>query len=104
MSTPIAQRGWRDISGLIGVSGSVAAFITAVIAFSLLELSFKTWAVGRFFAGRAGIFVDAFILICAGSVLTLILSFCGRGKWRIVGAAVSFATIVFVICVFGANK
>jgi hypothetical protein len=95
---------WREKSGLAAVYGSVTAFAVAAIAFLLLELSFKTWVIGRFFVGRASIFVDAFILVCAGSVLTLILSLCGRGKRRIVGAAVSSMTIIFVICLFGANR
>jgi hypothetical protein len=71
--------------------------------FGLLQASFKTWAVGRFFAGRAGLFVNAFLLLGTLSILTVLASFFGRGKRRVIGLAASVVTIFGAVLVFWIN-
>ena len=99
MKSSAAERGWRDKAGVIGVMLSAVALTTAVVAFVLLELSFGTWRVGRYFDGHASVIVDAFLLVWIVSLLTLVLSLFGHGKPRIIGTALSIVSIIFVALV-----
>ena len=100
MNAAMEQRDWRDISGSVAAYGSVGAFVIALIAFILLELSFNTWAVGRYLAGHADVLVGVFLLVWAFCSLTFVLSLCGRGRLRGIGAIVSVVTIIFMAVVF----
>jgi hypothetical protein len=83
--------------GLAGAATAVTAFSIAVLGFILLEASFRTWIVGRFFQNRAQVFADLFLVSAACSGVTLILSLLGKDKARRVGAAFSIATLALVI-------
>ena len=86
--------------GLAGAGTAVTAFSIAVLGVILLEASFRTWTVGRFFQNRAQVFADLFLVLAACSVVTLILSLFGRDNGRRVGAAFSIATLALVIFTF----
>jgi hypothetical protein len=90
--------------GLAGAATAVTAFSVAVLGFILLEASFRTWAVGRFFQNRARVFVDLFLVLAACSAVTLILSLLGKDNGRRVGAAFSIATSSLVIFIFWLEK
>jgi hypothetical protein len=94
----------RRSVGLTGAATSVAAFSVAVLGFILLEASFRTWTVGRFFHNRAQVFVDLFLLSGACSAVTLILSLLGKDNGRRVGVAFSIATFALVIFIFWLEK
>jgi hypothetical protein len=94
------ERGWRDKAGVAGVVMAAVSLTTAVVAFSLLELSFKTWRVGRYFDGHAGLLVDTFLVVWIVSVLTLVLSLFGHGRLRVIGTLLSMVSIIFVALVF----
>jgi hypothetical protein len=100
MRSSAVERSWRDTAGAIGVVLSAVALTSAIVAFVLTELSFRTWRVGRYFDGQAGAFVDAFLLVCIFSLLTLVLSLCGHGRPRIIGTVLSVVSIIFVALVF----
>jgi hypothetical protein len=82
---------------------AIASFVIFVPAFALLEGSCHTWSIGRFFAGRAGIFVDLFLVLASMSFVALALSCCGRGKSRLLGVFFSIITIASVVAVFWTN-
>ena len=104
MNEQAISNDWRGRLGLVGMYGSATALASGVIVFFLMLGSFKTTFIGRLFASRAIILVDAFLLVLITSVLTLILSSFGRGKQRTFGVAMSILTIVMVIFIFGANE
>jgi hypothetical protein len=85
---------------LAGAATAVTAFSIAVLGFILLEASFRTWTVGRFFQNRAQVFADLFLVLAACSAVTLILSLLGKDNGRRVGAAFSIATFALVIFIF----
>jgi hypothetical protein len=71
----------NDLRGRVGLAGAataVTAFSVAVLGFILLEASFRTWTVGRFFQNRAQVFVDLFLVLAACSAVTLIFPFSVR--------------------------
>jgi hypothetical protein len=90
--------------GLAGAATAVTAFSVAVLGFILLEASFRTWTVGRFFQNRAQVFVDLFLVLATCSAVTLILSLLGKDNGRRVGAAFSIATLALVIFIFCLEK
>jgi hypothetical protein len=90
--------------GSVGAIGSATVFTIVIIAFCLLEASFRTWTVGRFFENCAGIFVDLFLVMGVCSILTLILSCFGYGKRRGFGIALSVMVLALITFIFGTNK
>ncbi len=48
----------RSLAGVLGAVASVVILATTLVGLALLEASFRTWTVGRFFSRRAGAFVD----------------------------------------------
>jgi hypothetical protein len=84
----------RRIAGLAGAATAVTVFSVAVVGFILLEASFKTWTVGRFFQNRAQVFADLFLVLAGCSAVTLILSLLGRDNGRRVGTAFSTALLL----------
>jgi hypothetical protein len=94
---------FRRKVGFVGATASVTVFSIVVVAFCLLEASFRTWTVGQYFANRAAIFADLFIIMAACSLITLILSRLGRGRHRGVGITFSLATLALVILIFSTN-
>jgi hypothetical protein len=94
---------FRRKVGFVGVTASVTMFSIVIVAFCLLEASFRTWTVGQYFTNRAAIFADLFIITAACSLITLILSCLCRGKHRGVGIAFSVATLALVIFIFSTN-
>jgi hypothetical protein len=103
VSTNDSSRDLRTVISTANLWISVIAFISMIICFALLQASFKTWAVGRFFAGRAGWFVDAFLLLAAISVLTGFASLYAHGKQKLLGVLASVATILGVVLIFWIN-
>jgi hypothetical protein len=90
----------RRIVGLAGAATAATACSVAVLGFILLEASFRTWTVGRFFQNRAQVFADLFLVLAGCSALTLILSLLGKDNGRRVGAAFSIATFALIIFIF----
>jgi hypothetical protein len=95
-STPVR----RSLAGIVGAAASVVILSTTLVSFALLEASFRTWTVGRYFSGRAGAFADIFIVGAVLSIITFILSCFADGKPKITGICASGATILLVVLIF----
>ena len=100
----VNKYGFRTRAGSIGAITAATIFGIVAIAFCLLEASFRTWSVGQYFVGRAGMFVDLFSAAALCSVMTLMLSCLGRGKRRFVGIILSVGLLAFVTFIFATNK
>lgn len=90
----------RSLAGVVGAVASVVIFASTVVSVVLLEASFRTWTVGRFFFGRAGTFVDILIAAAVLSGITFVLSCFADGKPKITGLCASGATILLVALIF----
>jgi hypothetical protein len=90
----------RSLAGVVGAVASVVILVTTLVSLALLEASFRTWTVGRFFSGRAGAFADVFMVGAVLSVITFILSCFAVGKPKITGLCASGATIFLVVLIF----
>jgi hypothetical protein len=90
----------RSVAGVFGAVASVLLLGSTLISLALLEASFRTWTVGRYFSGRAIVFSDAFMITAVLSVITLILSCFTNGKLKITGLCASSATILLVVLIF----
>jgi len=86
----------RTKAGSLGATAGAALFAAVGITTCLLEASFRTWAVGRYFENRAGIFLDIFLIAAIGSVIALALSSLGRGRNRIIGILSSTASLTII--------
>jgi hypothetical protein len=98
------ERDFRSKVGLVGSSVSMLVFLVVLLGYCLLEASFRTWTVGKYFHNRAIIFADLFTIMAASSLITLIASCFARGKRRGAGVIFSVATIVFVVIIFVTNQ
>lgn len=94
---------WREAFGVLGAYGSGAAFTCALLTFCVMQGAFRTATLGRIFAGRAVVLVDAFLIVGVAAVLLLILSACGKGRQRTFGVAVNLITITTIVCIFWLN-
>ncbi|HVG27529.1 MAG TPA: hypothetical protein VM865_07990 [Acidobacteriaceae bacterium] len=103
MSELAAQNNWRTRLGKFGAYGATSAFICIVIVFAVTQAAFRTWAVGRFFAGRAANLVDALLFLGVASAVTLITSCLGTGKERVVGMIVSLTSMASIVTIFIVN-
>jgi hypothetical protein len=90
----------RSLAGVVGAVASVVILATTVVSLVLLEASFRTWTMGRFFSERAGSFVDIFIAAAVLSVITFVLSCFADGKPKIIGLCASGAAIFLVVLIF----
>jgi hypothetical protein len=97
------QRELRTLLGATGFWISLFAFVSMLIWFALLQASFKTWTVGRFFAGNASWFIDIFLSLAGISVLTGFASLFASGKQKLWGILLSVATILGVVLIFWIN-
>jgi hypothetical protein len=79
---------------------SVVILGTTLVSLALLEASFRTWTVGRYFSGRAGAFADIIIVGAVLSMVTFILSCFAEGKSKITGLCASGSTILLVVLIF----
>ena len=75
----------RSLAGVVGAVASVVILSTTLVSLALLEASFRTWTVGRYFSGRAGAFMDIFIVGAVLSIITFVLSCFADRKPRITG-------------------
>jgi hypothetical protein len=99
-----SNKGFRTKAGSIGAIAAATMFGVVLMAFLLLEASFRTWSVGQYFENHVGVFVDLFIAAALVSLMTLTLSCFGQGRSRFVGIASSFGLLAFVIFIFATNK
>ncbi len=88
----------------VGGYASAVIFTVGLIAFVVLQASFRTWTVGQFVQGRAGIFVDLFCVVFILSFLTLLVSCFGEGRARLMGIICSVLSLLMVCFVFGTNR
>jgi hypothetical protein len=94
----------RMKSASIGANVAITVFAIVGVAFSFLEISFRTWSVGQYFENRGGMFAGLFIAAALCSVLTLILSCLGRGRSRGIGIAFSVGSLALIAFIFSASK
>jgi hypothetical protein len=97
------ERNSRQSIGSVGFYGALVSFGCLVCSFGILQASFRTWVVGQYFAGRAGWFVNAFLVLGFVSILTAVASLFDRGPRRSAGIALSAVTLAGVILIFWVN-
>jgi hypothetical protein len=90
----------RSVAGAFGAVASLVILGITLMSLALLETSFRTWTVGHYFSGRAGAFVDVFMIAAVLSVIAFILSCFANGKLKITGLCASCATILLVVLIF----
>ena len=96
-------RNRRASLGFVGFYGAIITFSVVCCLFVILQASFHTWAVGKYFAGRAVLFADVFLVSGLISILTAVASFFDQGRRRSVGVLLSLSTLVGVVLIFWIN-
>ena len=100
MNEIVNESSLRMRVGSVAAGVSVVVFVTVTIAFSLLELSFRTWSVGQYVENRTEYFFDLFVAGGVCSVITLPFSCLGRGAIRLIGIVCSIGVLTLLFFLF----